>query len=519
MTDLDRSARWGIVDPPGSVPLSLTQPPALPRVTSGVPGFDYLTLGGLPEGRVTVLAGPAGSAKTVMAAQFLADGVRAGGAGVFVTMEEPAADLRRNLATLGMDVPAWEAAEAWAFVDASPLYDGASGAVSPPSVATLLAQIGREVDRTGAERVVLDSVGTALDGSEPDHRQRLHVLLSSLRRMGLTVLVTVETPQDDAARLGANGAALFVADAVVVLRNTLEDERRRRTIEVLKMRGAVHRRGQYPFTVLPGTGAVVLPAAGMSLTHRSTQTRISSGNEALDALCGGGFFRDSIVLASGATGTGKTLMVTEFVDAGVQADDRAMLFAFEESHDQLMRNALGWGRDFGRMERAGLLRIEATYPEVASLEDHLVEIKAQIDRHKPDRIAIDSLSALERIASERAFREFVIGLTAFVKSRQVAALFTASTSSLLGGSSITETHISTLTDSIILLRYVEVFGTVRRGLAVLKMRGSVHDTNIHEFVIEASGMRLREPFRQVGGILSGNLVTLVPQGQADSPES
>jgi circadian clock protein KaiC len=143
------------------------------------------------------------------------------------------------------------------------------------------------------------------------------------------------------------------------------------------------------------------------------------------------------------------------------------------------------------------------YPEVHGLEDHLIAIKQAFETFKPRKVAVDSLSALERVASLKSFREFVIGLTSFIKHEQIAGLLTATTPSLMGGSSVTETHISTITDSIILLRYVEIFGEMRRGLTVLKMRGSIHDKNIREFTITAGGMHIGKPFRGVTGILAG----------------
>jgi circadian clock protein KaiC len=156
------------------------------------------------------------------------------------------------------------------------------------------------------------------------------------------------------------------------------------------------------------------------------------------------------------------------------------------------------------MEAEGKLKVVCTYPEAAPLEDHLIHLKREIERFRPDRLAVDSLSALERVAPMKSFREFVIGLVSFVKHLEVPGLFTATTSSLLGGTSITETHISTITDSIILLRYVEMRGRMRRGLTVLKMRGSMHDKQIREFIIDGEGMHICEPFHEVTGILSGN---------------
>jgi circadian clock protein KaiC len=162
------------------------------------------------------------------------------------------------------------------------------------------------------------------------------------------------------------------------------------------------------------------------------------------------------------------------------------------------------------MERDGRLRVLCDYPEVASLEDWLLMIQRTVEEFKPNRVALDSLSALERVGTMKAFREFVIGFTSFIKHQEIAGLFTSTTPSLMGGTSITEGHISTLTDSIILLRYVEMFGEMKRGITVLKMRGSIHDKRIREFNIDGRGMHLGRPFRNVTGILSGTPVHISP---------
>jgi circadian clock protein KaiC len=162
------------------------------------------------------------------------------------------------------------------------------------------------------------------------------------------------------------------------------------------------------------------------------------------------------------------------------------------------------------MEREGTLRVVCDYPEVASLEDWLLTIQRIVQEFKPARVALDSLSALERVGTMKAFREFVIGFTSFIKQQEITGLFTSTTPTLMGGTSITEGHISTLTDSIILLRYVEMFGEMKRGITVLKMRGSVHDKGIREFTIDRKGMHVGRPFRNVTGILAGTPVHVSP---------
>jgi circadian clock protein KaiC len=243
---------------------------------------------------------------------------------------------------------------------------------------------------------------------------------------------------------------------------------------------------------------------------KSSNVRISSGNKELDEMCGGGFFRDSVTLVSGATGTGKTLTVTQFLQGGAANGEKCLLLAFEESRDQLVRNATGWGFDFEKMERDGLLRVVCDYPDLSGLEDWLVTIQRTITEFGPQRVALDSLSALENVGTLKAFREFVIGLTSFIKHKEITGMFTATTGSLMGGDSITESNISTLTDSIILLRYVEMFGEMKRGLTVLKMRGSAHDKAIREFTISKGGMQMGRTFRNVTGILAGAPLHVAP---------
>lgn len=475
------------------------------KIETGISGFDLISKGGLPEGRTTLVSGTAGSAKTIFAVQFLAEGIiRYGHKCVFITFEENIDDIRRNMQSFNWDITSWEKKGLWAFVDASPRPDEAPIIVGDYDLGALMARIENAIKKTGATRVSMDSLGAIFnqftDSSKV--RQELFRIASTLKRLKVTAVLTSERIHEygEIARFGIEE---FVADNVIIVRNILEEEKRRRTIEILKFRGTAHFKGEYPFTIQNGTGIIILPLSSIELKQKSSNVRITSGSTDLDKMCGGGFFRDSVILVSGATGTGKTLMATEFMAGGVIKNERCLLLAFEESREQLFRNATGWGIDFGTQEKKGLLKVVCEYPEVAGLEDHLLQIRTLIDEFKPNRVAIDSLSALERVSTLKSFREFIIGLTSYIKFKEIAGLFTSTTSTLMGGTSITEGHISTITDSIILLRYVEILGEMRRGLTVLKMRGSMHDKDIREFSIDHSGMHIGRPFRDVSGIISG----------------
>jgi circadian clock protein KaiC len=490
------------------------------KLETHIPGFDFLAGGGLPKGRTTLVAGSAGSAKTVFAVQFLAEGItKADQRGVFVTFEESPADIVRNMKGFNWNIDKWEADGKFAFVDASPQLGEQAITAGEYDLGALLARIENAVRKVGAERVAMDSLGAIFTqfADSATVRSELFRIASALKKMNVTAVMTAER-NEEYGTISRFGIEEFVADNVIILRNVLDQEKRRRTIEILKFRGTLHHKGEYPFTIMPGQGIIAIPLSAIELKQRSSNIRITSGNPELDRMCGGGFFRDSIILVSGATGTGKTLLVTQFIGGGANNGERCLFLAFEESREQLFRNAGGWGTDFEKMEKEEQLRVACEYPETAGLEDHLIKIKKEIDEFKPNRLAVDSLSALERISSIKGFREFVIGLTSYIKHKEVAGLFTSTTPTLMGGTSITETHISTITDSIILLRYVEMYGEMRRGLTVLKMRGSKHDKDIREFIIDNKGMHIGKPFRDVTGILAGSPVH-IPPGEVERIEA
>ena len=470
-------------------------PPTLNKLPSGIPDFDFIAQGGLPENRVTLLAGSVGSGKTVFGCQFLEAGVRDKNEGaVFVTFEESPQKIRQNMAGLGIDIPARERQGAWAFVDMTSTE--ALGEVQGTfDLGAFLPRIEYAIRKSDAKRMVVDSLGAiyAQFAHVRSVRQALHNFITTVGRLGVTVLLTAER-QEEHGSVTLLGVEEFPVDAVLVLRHAPEAGRRRRTVEILKMRGAAHHSGEFPFSVTAESrGITVVPLPAIELNQPTSSTRLSMGMEDLDTMFGGGIFKSSIMLVGGPTGTGKTLFSTHFLTA--DPDERAMLFAFEEGRDQLARNAKGWNLPLaGGLER-GTLRIEACYPETATLETHLVRIKALLEQHRPSRVVFDSIAALARGNTSHAMRQFLVALVASCREQQITALLVANTRDLTGGGLVSESDIFSMTDVIVLLRYFEVAGELRHGLRVLKMRGSEKERFMREYRITGQGLELGDIVR------------------------
>lgn len=486
---IGRERREGATPPSSD---AIGQP--LARIPSGIDGLDELLRGGLPLSRPLIVCGSAGSGKTVLCSQFLYRGIRdCDEPGVFVGFEETPDALRNNLAGFGWDIAALERKGLWTFIDAT-LEDGEEELVLDGgfNLDGLRARIQHVIDTTGAKRVVVDSLAS-LFMRFPHRgvvRRELTRISDMLRSADATALITaeLENGEEEQTRFGVEE---YVGDGVLILRHDLDEQQQRhRTLEIVKLRGAEHATGRFPFSIDRFDGVTAISVGSLQLAHSSSDTRIASGSEELDAMLHGGFFRDSVTIVAGATGTGKTLTATQFIDGARQSGERAVFLGYEESRQQLIRNATSWGVDFEAMEREGNLKVHCQYPESASLAQHLAGIRDLLADYRPQRLVIDSLSAFCRIGNEHAFRSFMISLTGIIKQLQIAGLYTVTSDRLYGAPEATTQNVSTLTDSIILLRYLEDGGGITRALGVLKMRGSGHDAHFRRFSITDQGMQI-----------------------------
>lgn len=475
------------------------------KVASMIPGFDEISHGGLPEKRTTLISGTSGSGKTVFTCQFLYGGIiELGDNGAFVTFEEKPADIIRNMEGFGWDIEKLINEDKWAFVDASPteIEEVESGRYN---LEGLLRRVEYAIEKVKAKRIVIDSI-SAIFSRYPDIsmvRTDLYRLSWKLKQAGITALITAERPTEDGqiARLGVEE---FVSDNVILLHNRLTQRgQRERTIEILKFRGTEHDSEEAPLIVV-GSGMVVYPRPKPKLAGKGFEEKISIGNKGLDEMFYSGIYKNSTTLVSGSSGTGKTVTAMHFIMEGAKNNEESLLIEFEESPSQLFRNANSFNWDLEKYVKKNIVQLVCHYPEDLKAEQYLKIIQDLVIRTRAKRVALDSLSALERLYSPDKFREFVIGLNAFLKMKNCTSLLTNTTNQLLGVSQITETHLSTITDNIILLKYVELGGRMHRLLSVLKERGSNHQKDLIEYEVTKNGIEILGPFEGVENLMGGS---------------
>jgi len=462
----------------------------LPKVPTGIQGFDEITEGGLPEGRVSLVAGAAGSGKTVFAMGFLVNGAeKYGDPGLFVSFEESSPDLETNFDSQGFDLKALEAT-GMLTLDHIRIERNEMEETGDYDLEGLFVRLGAEIDAIGAKRVVLDTIEVLFSAftDEIIIRAEIKRLFRWLADRGVTAIVTGESGERHITR---HGLEEYVADFVVVFTHLVNEETATRRMRIIKYRGSAHGTNEFSF-LIDRRGISVLPISSLGLRHGAPTERVSFGIAPLDEMLGGaGPYRGSSVLVSGTAGTGKSSIAAAFVDAACRRDEKALYFAFEESPDQIIRNMRSIGIDLERWVEAGLLYIHAERPQTTGLEMHLVRMNREIEEFSPRVAVIDPITNLTSIGTYSSIRATMTRLIDAMKSKEITALFTSLTE---GGDSSesTEIGISSLMDTWVLVRNLEAKGKRTRGLYVLKSRGMAHSNEIREFVLSDDGVDLRE---------------------------
>lgn len=474
----------------------------LPKSPTGISGLDEITGGGLPAGRLTLVCGSAGAGKTMLAVEFLVRGAtQFGEPGVFMMFEEDVSELTANVRSLGFDLDALRA-EGRIHLDHVHIERSEIEEAGEYDLEGLFIRLGHAVDKIGARRVVLDTL-EALFAGLPNHailRAELRRMFRWLKDRGLTAIITGERGERSLTRYGLEE---YVADCVIMLDHRVTEQISTRRLRVVKYRGSAHGTNEYPF-LIGSHGLSVLPITSLTLDHPAASERVSSGIEPLDEMFDGkGFFRGSSVLVSGTPGTGKTSIGATFVAAACRRGERAMVFAFEESPAQIIRNMRSIGIDLERHVSSGLLRIHAARPTLQGLEQHLLTMHDAVAQFRPSVVLVDPITNLSLDANSRDMKPALMRLTDFLKQRQITALFTSLTESATAPED-SQTSVSSLMDTWLLVRNIEYNGERNRTLYVLKSRGMHHSNQVREFLLSGTGIDLVDVYLGSDRVLTGS---------------
>jgi circadian clock protein KaiC len=429
--------------------------------------------------------------------------------------EENAQELAQNLRSLGVDLDALQARNK-VVVDHVHIERNEIQETGEYDLEGLFIRLGHAIDTVGAKRVVLDTIEALFSGL-PNHavlRAELRRLFRWLKDRGVTAVITGERGEQSLTRFGLEE---YVADCVILLDHRIVDQVSTRRLRVVKYRGTAHGTNEYPF-LIAANGIAVLPITSMRLDHQASTERVSTGIAGLDDMLGGaGLFRGSSALISGAPGTGKSSVGASFVHAACARGERALLFAYEESSSQLLRNMGSIGIDLGRWERQGLLRIDASRPTLHGLEQHLVHMYELVQKVQPSVVVVDPISNLTMDRDDRSLKPTLMRLIDYLKQKGVTALFASLTSDMSADVADSQVGVSSLMDTWILLSNVAGNGERTRTLQVLKSRGMPHSHQVREFVMGDRGVDLVDVYLSGDRVLTGTArVSQVAQEEAAS---
>jgi len=364
------------------------------------------------------------------------------------------------------------------------------------------------VKKTQAKRVAVDSISAIYPRFKDKNtiRQELHRLFLSLTDLGVTTLLTAERTTDGGESELQVGMEEFVSDNVILLHYYLDKLRadRIRSIEILKFRGTTHETLSCP-VLISNEGMEVYPRPKARFQFQeSSVIKIKVGIPGLDNMLFGGIYMNSCTLITGASGSGKSVFTLHFIKEGIKQKEKALYIGFEESREQIFRNAQSIGWDLKSEVEEGHVIVDCEVPDALKPEEHYKNIINLITKHKIKRFVLDSISAFERIVSQDRFREFTGGLVAYLKEKRVTAVLTNTSSTLLDVAKTTETHLSSTVDNIVLLKFIELDGQLQRAVTIIKSRGTDHDKRVRELIITSNGMRILDPFYGVENLMGGS---------------
>lgn len=473
------------------------------KVTSGVPGFDEVTSGGLPRGRVTVVMGGPGCGKTIFALQGLAAGAARGQPGLFVTFEESPKQIIKDASRFGWKLSSANG-DGVSFFDAQLSQAIVQGGEF--DVLGLLAVVGARAKQLRCKRVVFDGLDVLLGhlGDPGLIRREILRLREWVYATGMTGIITAKADDKDTQPSPDYAFLQFIADCVVSLQHRVIAGAAIRMIRVAKYRGDAHSANELPFTITK-SGIEVAAGTSAELHHTVSTQRITSGVPRLDAMLGGGYYRGSAVLISGAPGTSKTSLVATFAEAACKRGEKTVYVSFDEAPQQIIRNVASIGIDLNRHVRSGVLGMCSLRARADNPEAHVARIRSLLDEHKAQNLIVDPLSALAQTFDEALGDRAAVQVLDVAKSRGITTVSTSLLANSAPLSEQTPLGVSTIADTWMHVSYVINAGERNRALTIVKSRGTSHSNQVRELILSNKGVTLADPYISGGEVLLGTL--------------
>ena len=479
------------------------EPAPIAKSPTGIDGLDEITGGGLPTGRPTLVAGGPGCGKTMFGAEFIVRGAtQFGEPGVFMMFEETADELIANVRSLGFDLERLckqkKVAIDYVYVERSEIEE-----TGQYDLDGLFIRIAHAIESVGAKRIVLDTIEALFSGLS-DHavlRAELRRLFRWLKDRGMTAVITGERGNEMLTRYGLEE---YVADCVIVLDHRVSVQESTRRLRVVKYRGSAHATNEFPF-LIGDNGLSVLPITSLRLDHPATTKRMPTGVTKLDDMLGGGkgVFRGSTVLVTGSPGTGKSSLGARMAEAACQRGERVLMFAYEESAKQVVRNMGSIGIDLGRWLAKDQLIIHASRPTLQGLEQHLVLMHDLVRKLAPALVVVDPISNLSLERDDTAVKPTLMRLIDLLKRKEITAVFTSLTDDQLESRAESQVGISSLMDTWLVLANLVTNGERTRTLQIIKSRGMPHSNQVREFLLTPQGIDLIDVFVDDDRVLTG----------------
>jgi circadian clock protein KaiC len=477
---------------------------AEPRVVTGIPGLDEIFYGGLIPHRSYLLVGSAGAGKTVFSVQWLLEGRRRGERVLYITLTEPAGEIKRNMASFG-----WQL-EGIDVLDLTPTNEGANEeeeyqVFTPGEVEQVAVwqAIYQAVSEKRPQRLVIDSVTQLryLSVDEYQFRKKTLGLVSFLNRSGCTSLLSFETSE-----LERETSVGLAVDGLIRLRAEVSPSRviGLRSVQVEKFRGSNFISGMHPMRITDD-GMHIFPhrIEAIGGSHPTVEL-FSSGSRQLDELLGGGLESGTATIISGPSGVGKTTLGVAFLTAAIARGKRAVLFTFEEAVESLMIRSRGIGIPLDTVLKAGTLKIVRLNPMEQYPDEFLEKVRAAVELEGFEFVMIDSLRGYQLEMEQFGTPlDHIRNLVHYLNRNGATSLLINEVEYITGNLRATEMAVSHLADNIILLRYAEYAGQVIKVIACLKKRLGDFQPDLRALQITANGLQVGEKLENLRGVLTG----------------